>query len=129
MPMSFKKFTYFFYLFLYFPGIAFAFDSFDCLGTAPNWKLSITEHKFTFQQNARQNFTMPAVNPNPAENMDMDHIRVFRTKTNNNDVIIIIQKQSCSGGTSEEVFLYEGLFITKDKVFHGCCSKKILLTH
>lgn len=128
MPENYKKFNYILFLFLYFPVIAFAFDSFDCLGTEPNWKLSINEHTFTFKQNTTPNFNMPAVNPTPAENMSMDHIRVFRTKANNNDVIIIIQKQSCTDGTSEEVFPYEGLFISKDKVFHGCCSKKILLT-
>lgn len=126
--MNFKKMSYVLYLFLCLPVVASAFDSFDCIGTDPNWQLSIAQHQFTFKQHAKINFNMVAVAPKPAENMNIDHIRVFRTKENNNDVTIIIQKQSCSDGISEEMFAYEGLFITKDKVFHGCCSKKILLT-
>jgi len=60
--------------------------------------------------------------------MSIDHIRVFRAKANKKEVIILIQKQSCTDGMSEEVFAYEGLFISSEKVFHGCCSKKLLLT-
>jgi uncharacterized membrane protein len=127
--MNFKKFSYILYLSLCLPLVATAFDSFDCLGTKPDWNLSLAENKFTFKQNTTLDFTMPAVAPEAAVNMDIEHIRVFRSKVKNNDVTIIIQKQSCSDGKSEEIFSYEGLIITKDKVFHGCCSKKLLLTH
>lgn len=126
---NFKKFSYILYLSLYLPFVASAFDSFDCLGTKPDWNFSLTENKFIFKQNTTLNFTTPAVPPEAAVNMDLEHIRVFRTKVRNDDVIIIIQKQSCSDGKSEEMFSYEGLIIMKDKVFHGCCSKKLLLTH
>lgn len=128
MLVNFKKCSYLFGLLLYSPVVAFAFDSFDCVGTEPFWKLSITDQKITFTQQTAPLLTMPTVEPKPAENMNMEHIRVFRTKLSNKEVIIIIQKQSCTDGKSEDVFAYEGLFISNDKVFHGCCSKKILLT-
>lgn len=123
------KFSYALFLLICLPSVVFSFDSFDCMGTKSQWHLKISEDKFTFKQNTTLNFTMPAVEPKPAENMNIDHIRVFRTKANNNEIIIILQKQSCSDGTVEEVFPYEGLFIMKDKVYHGCCSKKMLISH
>lgn len=129
MRMDFKKYSYLLALFLYFPAVALAFDSFDCVGSEPFWKLSISDQKFTFIQQAQPIVTMPAVEPKPAENMSLDHIRIFRTKLTNKEVIIVIQKQSCTDGMSEDVFAYEGLFISSDKVFHGCCSKKLLLSH
>lgn len=110
------------------PMVTFASNNFDCVGTDPFWKLSITDQKIAFSQQSTLVSTMPAVEPHPAENMNFDHIRVFRTKLDNKDAIIVIQKQSCTDDTSEDVFSYEGLFITSDKVFHGCCSKKLLLT-
>lgn len=128
MLVNFKRCSYLLGLFLYLPVIAFAFDNFDCVGTEPSWKLSITDQIFTFTQQTTPALTMPATEPKPAENMNMDHIRVFRTKLSNKEVVIIIQKQSCTDGTSQDVFAYEGLFISSDKVFHGCCTKKILLT-
>lgn len=127
--MTFKKSTYLLGMLLYLPIATWAFDNFDCIGTDPFWNLSITDQKFTFKQKTTQAVTMPATEPKPAENMNMEHIRVFRTKLSNKDIIIIIQKQSCTDGTSPEVFTYEGLLITSDKVFHGCCSKKLLLTN
>lgn len=127
--MDLKKCTYILGLLLYLPITAWAFDNFDCIGTEPFWKLSITDQQFTFTQHTAPTITMPAVEPKPAENMNMDHIRVFRTKSLNKDVIIVIQKQSCTDGMSEDTFAYEGLLISSDKVFHGCCSKKILLSH
>lgn len=127
MLVNFKRYFYLFSLLLFTPVIALAFDNFDCVGTEPFWKLSITDQKFTFTlQDA--SISMTAVEPTSAENMNFDHIRVFRTKFNNKEAIIVIQKQSCTDGTSENAFAYEGLFITNDKVFHGCCSKKLLLT-
>lgn len=128
MLKDFKRYSYLLGLLLFLPVVAFAFDSFDCVGTEPFWKLSITDQKFTFTQQTLPIITMPAVEPKPAENMNMDHIRVFRTKLNNKEAIIVIQKQSCTDGSSQDVFAYEGLFISSDKVFHGCCSKKLLLT-
>jgi len=128
MFVNVRRCSYLLGLLLYSPVIALAFDSFDCVGTEPFWKLSITDQKFTFTQNTASASTMPAVEPKPAENMNMDHIRVFRTKLSNKEIIIVIQKQSCTDGMSEDVFAYEGLFISSDKVFHGCCSKKLLLT-
>lgn len=91
-------------------------------------QLSITEKKITFTQQNVAPIVMPAAEPKPAENMSMDHIRVFRTKLSNKESVIIIQKQSCTAGATEDMFAYEGLFILPDKVFHGCCSKKILVT-
>lgn len=128
MLIKFKKCFYLLSIFLYSPLAALAFDNFDCVGTEPFWKLSIVDQKFTFIQKDVPVITMPAVEAKPAENMSIEHIRVFRTTLNNKEAIIIIQKQSCTDGTSEEMFPYEGLFINSDKVFHGCCSKKILLT-
>ncbi len=129
MPRNLKKCLYLLTLPLYLPAVGMAFDNFDCVGTEPFWKLSITAQKITFTQQTASTVTMPAVEPKPAENMSMDHIRVFRTKLDNKEAIIVIQSQSCTDGMSEDVFPYEGLFISSDKVFHGCCSKKILLTH
>lgn len=126
--LSIKKCTYLLALLLFSPFTASAFDNFDCFGTEPAWKISLTEHKFTFTQKTEPSVTMPAVEPQPAENMNLDHIRVFRTMLNDKKVTIIIQKQSCTDGTSDDLFAYEGLFISPNKVFHGCCSKKILLT-
>lgn len=120
---------YLFSLFLYFPLTAFASDTFDCVGSEPFWKLSIGDQKITFTQKNGSDITMPSVTPTQAENMSIDHIRIFRTKLNNKEAIIVIQKQSCTDGSTEEVFAYEGLFISTDKVFHGCCSKKLILTH
>ncbi|OGT49647.1 MAG: hypothetical protein A3E82_03245 [Gammaproteobacteria bacterium RIFCSPHIGHO2_12_FULL_38_11] len=129
MLMNFKRYSYLLGLLLYIPINAWAFDSFDCVGTKSFWKLSITDQKFTFTPQAASASTMPAVEPKPAENMSIEHIRIFRTKMNNKEVIIVIQKQSCSDDASDDVFAYEGLFISSDKVFHGCCNKKILLTN
>lgn len=126
MVVNFKKCSYLLGFFLYAPVIAFAFDNFDCLGTEPFWKLSIADQKFTFTQ-ANVSVKMPAVEPKSAENMNMDHIRVFRTKLKNKEIVIVIQKQSCTDGMSEEGFAYEGLYISSDKVFHGCCSKKLII--
>lgn len=128
MLVNFKRYFYLFSLLLFTPVIALAFDNFDCVGTEPFWKLSITDKKFTFTQQDASISTMTAVEPKSAENMNFDHIRVFRTELNNKKAIIVIQKQSCTDGMSENAFAYEGLFITHDKVFHGCCSKKLLLS-
>lgn len=129
MLVNFKRYFYLFSLLLFTPAMALAFDNFDCVGTEPFWKLSITDQKFTFTLKDASISTMTAVEPKSAENMNFDHIRVFRTKLNNKEAIIVIQKQSCTDGMSDNAFAYEGLFITYDKVFHGCCSKKLLLTH
>lgn len=129
MLKDLKKYSYLLGFFLYLPALGWAFDNFDCVGTKPFWKLSITKQEITFTQQTAPAVTMVAVEPKPAENMSMDHIRVFRTKLDDKAAIIIIQKQSCTDGNSEDVFAYEGLFISSDKVFHGCCSKKILLTY
>lgn len=129
MLINVKRYFYLFSFLLYTPVIALAFDNFDCVGTEPFWKLSITDQKFTFAQKDAPISTMTAVEPKPAENMNFDHIRVFRTKLDNKDAVIVIQKQSCTDGASENAFLYEGLFITNDKVFHGCCNRKLLLSH
>lgn len=128
MPVNLKRYFYLFSILLFFPVTGLAFDSFDCVGTEPFWKLSITDQKFTFTQQDSSISTMATVEPKPAENMNFDHIRVFRTKLNNKEVIIVIQKQSCTDGMSENAFAFEGLFITNDKVFHGCCNKKLLLS-
>lgn len=128
MLVNFKRHFYLFSLLLFAPVIALAFDNFDCVGTEPFWKLSITEQKFTFTLKDEPISTMTAVEPKPAENMNFDHIRVFHTKLINKEAIIVIQKQSCTDGMSDSAFAYEGLFITNDKVFHGCCNKKLLLT-
>lgn len=128
MFVTFKKSTYLLALLLCLPIVAWGFDEFDCVGTEPAWSLTIRADKFTFKQQAEPSVTLSAVEAKPATNMKMDHIRVFRTKLSNKDVIIIIQKQSCTDGTSEEVFEYEGLYISTDKVFHGCCTKKLLLS-
>src|SRR3990167_2959869 len=103
MQMSFKKSTYLLGLLLYLPIAAWAFDNFDCVGTDLFWKLTLTDRKFTFAQQTAPAVTMPAAEPKPAENMNMDHIRVFRTKLSNKDVIIVIQKQSCTDDTSADV--------------------------
>jgi uncharacterized membrane protein len=116
-------------LLLSLPVPALAFDSFDCVGTNSSWHLSLNDKKFTFTHKSMPKIIMTPVKQEPAENMDIDHIRVFRTNINKKDAIIIIQKQSCTDGQSEDLFAYEGLFITSDKVFHGCCSKTMLLTH
>ena len=129
MLINLKGFSCLLILLLFLPIPALAFDSFDCVGTEPSWRLSLTEHKFTFAQKDAADIKMPSVEAKSAKNMSIDHIRVFRTNMNNKNVIIIIQKQSCTDGTSRDVFPYEGLFITSNDVFHGCCSKKILLTH
>lgn len=129
MLSDLKRYSYLLIFLLFLPVAASAFDNFDCVGTESFWKLSISKQNFTFTQKTAPIITMPAVEPTSAENMNMDHIRIFRTKLNNKEVIIIIQKQSCTDGKSEDVFAYEGLFISSDKVFHGCCSKKLLLTH
>lgn len=129
MMVKFKKWFYLLIIFLYSPLAVFAFDSFDCVGADPFWKLSLADQKFTFMQKNAPDVTMPNVEPKSAENMSVEHIRVFRTTLNDKEAIIIIQKQSCTDGKSEEMFAYEGLFITSDKVFHGCCGKKMLLTH
>jgi len=129
MLINLRSYSYLIGLLIFLPVSTWAFDSFDCIGTEPFWKLSITKPKITFTQKHDSIHTMPAVDPSPAENMSMDHIRVFRTTLDKKDIIIVIQKQSCTDGMSEEVFDYEGLFITSDKVFHGCCGKKLLLTH
>lgn len=126
--MNFKKLSCLLGIFLYFPVASWALDSFDCLGNTPFWKLSITDKQFIFTEKNAPAVTMPAVEPKPAEDMKMDHIRIFRTKSDSKDIIIIIQNQSCTDGKSEEMFPYEGLFITSDKVYHGCCSKKLILT-
>lgn len=126
--MDLKRCSYLLFLFLYLPVTAWAFDDFDCVGTEPFWKLSITEKKITFTQQTAPPIVLPGVEPKPAANMNMDHIRVFRTKLSNKEAIIVIQKQSCTDGMTEDVFSYEGLFISSDKVFHGCCSKKLLFT-
>lgn len=129
MLTDLKKYSYLLGLLLYLPINVWAFDSFDCVGSEPFWKLSINDKQFTFSLKATPASTMPSVEPKAAENMKMDHIRIFRTKLDNKDVIIVIQKQSCTDGMSDDVFAYEGLFISHDKVFHGCCSKKLLLTN
>lgn len=127
--MDLKRFSYLLCLFLCLPTTTWAFEDFDCVGSEPFWKLSITGKKITFTQQTIPQITMPAAEPKPAENMSMDHIRIFRTKLNNKEATIVIQKQSCTDGMSDDVFSYEGLFISSDKVFHGCCSKKILVTN
>lgn len=114
-------------LLLYCPIIAFAFDNFDCLGSEPFWKLSISSKQITFKHDSL-NIDMPSVEPKAAENMNIDHIRVFQTRRNSQDVFVIIQKQSCTDGMSDDVFEYEGLVILNGKVFHGCCSKKLILS-
>lgn len=129
MLKDLKKYSYLLGLFLYFPALGWAFDNFDCVGSEPFWKLSIQEKKFTFTPQDSPAITLPAVKPTPAENMNIDHIRIFRTKMDNKEAIIIIQKQSCTDGMSEDAYAYEGLVISSDKVFHGCCSKRLLLTH
>lgn len=128
MLINLKRYFYLFSPFLFSPVLAFAFDNFDCFGLASSWKLSINGQEFTFAQKDMPISTMTAVEPKSAENMNIDHIRVFRSKLNNKYAIIVIQKQSCTGDASSSPFAYEGLFITEDKVFHGCCSKKLLLT-
>lgn len=129
MLIKLKKFIYLAFLLLSSPVSASAFENFDCLGTEPFWKLSIAEDKFTFIQDASHTITLPAVEPKPPENMKIEHMQVFRTKANNKDAIIILQKQSCTDGMSEDIFAYEGLIIFPNKVFHGCCTKKLLLTN
>lgn len=129
MHITLKKNAYILAMFLYLPMAAWAYDNFDCVGTAPFWKLSITNKAITFTLKTKASLTMPATEPKAAQNMSMEHIRVFRTKTSNKDVTIIIQKQSCTDGSSPDVFPYEGLIITHEDVYHGCCSKKLLLTH
>lgn len=120
--------TYLLCFFLWLPLTAWAFEDFDCVGSDPFWRLSITEKKITFTQQTSPPISLPGVEPKPAENMKIDHIRVFHTGVNNKDAFVIIQNQSCTDGKSDDVFSYEGLFIFNSKVFHGCCSKKILVT-
>ena len=127
--MDLKKYAYLLCFFLYLPVTTWAFDNFDCVGTEPFWKLSITEKKITFTHQTGPSITMPAAEPKAAENLNIDHIRVFRTKMDNKDAVIVIQKQSCTDGMADDIFSYEGLIISSDKVFHGCCSKKLLFTH
>lgn len=110
------------------PVIGWAFDDFDCIGSEPFWKLTITDKRITFNLQDEQLLIMPSAEPKSAENMKIDHIRVYHTQSNNKDVTIVIQKQSCTDGMSENGFSYEGLFIFNNKVFHGCCSKKLTLS-
>lgn len=128
MLMELKRSSFLLCLFLYLPVIAWAFDDFDCVGTKPFWRLAITEKKVTFSQQNTDPIVLPATEPKAAENMSMDHIRVFRTKLGNNEFVIVVQKQSCTDSATEDMFAYEGLFISPDKVFHGCCNKKILVS-
>lgn len=109
------------------PLISFAYDSFECVGTEPFWNLSLTEAKFTFKQPNKPAISMSSVKPQPAESVEPDHVRVYRTKANAKNYIIVIQKQSCTNGMTDFEYAYEALFID-DKVYHGCCTKKLLLT-
>ncbi len=111
------------------PVATYAFDSFDCIGSDPLWKLSLTEKKFIFTQGKLSPINISSVQPKPAENMKIEHIRVYRAKMNEKKVVILIQKQSCSDDSSVDAFPYEGIIVTDDKVFHGCCSKKLILTN
>lgn len=129
MLKNFKKYSFQIAFTLFFPFSAWGFDSFYCVGSEPFWKLTITEQEFIFQLQNEPQITMSAVEPKSAENMNIDHIRVFNPKVNNKDAIIIIQKQSCTDDMSENVFDYEGLFIFNNKIFHGCCNKKLILSH
>lgn len=107
---------------------AIAFDNFDCVGSHPNWKLSLTEHKFTFKQEKNPEIAITPTQPMSAENLPLDHIRVYRSKMEGNDFIIVVQHQSCGDGGNSDAFTYEGIIISTDKVLHGCCSKKLVLT-
>lgn len=116
------------FIFLLLPIAIYAFDSFDCVGSAPFWKLTLTEEKFIFMADNLPPINLSAVQPTPAENMKMEHLRVYRTIMNGKNIVILLQKQSCTEGESMDIFPYEGIIITDDKVFHGCCSKKLVLT-
>lgn len=109
------------------PITAQAFDNFDCIGSTPEWKLSLNEKKFTFKQNGAEKI-LSSVSPTPSENMNIEHIRVYRTKMDKENLVIILQKQSCTDDRTADAFPYEGLIVTNTKVFHGCCSKKLVLT-
>ena len=127
MLIQFKKWITLLILLLL-PVATYAFDSFDCVGSDSSWKLSLTEKKFIFMQDNLSPINISSVQPKAAENMKMEHLRVYRTKMNEKSFVILIQKQSCTDGESVDIFPYEGLIITNDKVFHGCCSKKLILT-
>ena len=127
MLIQFKKWITLLILLLL-PVATYAFDSFDCVGSDSSWKLSLTEKKFIFMQDNLSPINISSVQPKAAENMKMEHLRVYRTKMNEKNFVILIQKQSCTDGESVDIFPYEGLIITNDKVFHGCCSKKLVLT-
>lgn len=111
----------------FFSSVALAFDNFNCTSSNPPWLLNITETKIRFQIGNKEKHEMTSVAPQPAENIPLEHLRIYRTSDPKNP-IIIIQNQSCSTGNSDSLYQYEGLIITPDKVFHGCCSKKLMLT-
>lgn len=127
MLNSYKKFICLAALILL-PLQALAFDNYECIGFNPEWRLSLIEKQFSFSLKSHSTVKMAAVNPQSAEDTSIERIRVYRTTVKDKNAMIIIQKQSCTDGSSQDVYLYEGLFITPTKVYHGCCSKKLILT-
>jgi uncharacterized membrane protein len=123
---AYKKLAYLLLILL--PLQAAAFDNYECLGSDPEWRLSLLEKQFSFALKGAATVKMAAVNPTPAEDTSIDRIMVYRTNMKDKNAVIIVQKQSCTDGSSQDVYLYEGLLVTPTKVFHGCCSKKLILT-
>jgi len=106
------------------PTIGLASKALYCSGTEPFWGLSITKSKFIFDRENKKTH-IKAVTPRTSANRPLDYLRVYRTKTNDNRLVIIaIRKTNCSDDMSDHTYKYNVLYIMGKKIYDGCCELK-----
>lgn len=99
--------------------------NFSCVGTHPDWKLTINQQAFTYLTKHDRCLIKPTI-PLAAEQLPLSFLRVYETRTRNTDepVIIVIKDmpEGCTDGTHQERHEYESVVIFKNKILTGCCD-------
>jgi uncharacterized membrane protein len=97
---------------------------FTCVGTNPNWNLSISKNQITYSSVARPNVMLKAVTPLTPSGDNSGNLQVYATEGKNIDALFVIKRNStsCTSGALSQNYSYDAVAILPGQVSSGCCN-------
>jgi uncharacterized membrane protein len=90
-------------------------------GNEPFWSFEVSPKGITYNSPDAPKTVFPYVQPLKASGRVEDSLRLYKLRGGNT---LIIQKNACSDGMSENTYNYSVIMILKNRVLAGCATKK-----
>jgi uncharacterized membrane protein len=90
-------------------------------GTEPFWGIEVSPKGITYTSINGPKTVFPYVRPLKASGQMEDSLRLYKLRGGNT---LIIQRNTCSDGMSDNTYNYSVIMVLQNQVFTGCATKK-----